>query len=321
MKRRRTRSRGFTLIELLVVIAIIAVLIALLLPAVQASREAARRCQCVNNLMQIGIAAKSYENAFESLPSGVVNPKGPIVDAPTGYHFNWITQLLPYLDARPVYSRLDFKVDLYAPQNGSARAVMLNVLLCPSSSFPFRMAPIGPNPPIGGDPALTNYSGCYNDIETPIDVKNNGVFFLNSRIRYEDIEDGSSNTIFFGEKAADVSELGWASGTRSTLRNTGWPINTKFTTKRLPSGLIKTDEDDDGAGAATVPGSATTTGGIVGEQPKASVVGGFGSRHPGGSNFGFGDGSVRFLKNSISPKVYNLLGNRSDGELLGADQY
>src|SRR5271154_4860957 len=143
MNRPRIRTGGFTLIELLVVIAIIAVLVALLLPAVQASREAARRLQCVNNLMQIGIAMKNYENAFESLPSGVVNPTGPIVDAPKGYHFNWITQILPYLDAKPVYRRLDFNADLYAPQNGTARAVMMSVLLCPSGSAPSRMTRTG----------------------------------------------------------------------------------------------------------------------------------------------------------------------------------
>src|ERR1700744_3443108 len=103
--------RGFTLIELLVVIAIIAVLIALLLPAVQAAREAARRTQCVNNLMQIGIASKNYEKTFEQLPSGGGTPPGPIANTPKGYHFNWVTQLLPYLDAKPIYRRLDFNRD------------------------------------------------------------------------------------------------------------------------------------------------------------------------------------------------------------------
>src|SRR3954447_4522825 len=134
MFRPRGRPLGFTLIELLVVIAIIAVLVALLLPAVQAAREAARRLQCVNNLMQIGIAAKNYENAHESLPSGVVNPTGPILSTPSGYHFSWVAQLLPYLDARPVYHKLNFNAGVYQPENGTARAVLMNVLLCPSSA-------------------------------------------------------------------------------------------------------------------------------------------------------------------------------------------
>jgi prepilin-type N-terminal cleavage/methylation domain-containing protein/prepilin-type processing-associated H-X9-DG protein len=318
MKCRSARARAFTLIELLVVIAIIAVLIALLLPAVQASREAARRCQCVNNLMQIGIAAKGYENAFESLPSGVVNPTGPIIDAAKGYHFNWITQLLPYLDAKPVYRRFDFNADLYAPQNGTARAVMLNVLLCPSAPNPFRMAQVGPNPSIGGEPALTNYAGCHNDTETPIDAKNNGVFFLNSRIRYEDIEDGSSNTIFFGEKVAEDTELGWAAGTRSTLRNMGSRLNW-VNPRKPPTGTPKPAADDDGDTPDVK--AAAKAGGKTGEEVIVPPVGGFGSSHPGGANFGFGDGSVRFIKNTISAKILSLLGNRSDGELLSADQF
>ena len=299
------------MIELLVVIAIISVLIALLLPAVQASREAARRVQCCNNLMQLGIAIKNYENAFESLPSGVVNPTGPIVDAPVGYHFNWITQLLPYLEARPVYRRLDFNVDLYQPQNGTARAVLLNVLLCPSNGNPVRMGSTGPNPPIGGYPALASYAGCHNDAETPIDVKNNGVFFLNSRVRNEDIEDGSSNTIFIGEKVPIETELGWASGTSSTLRNCGSRINSNLPSKR---GKAAQPDDDPAAGPANPPGKAD------GPAPPA-LVGGFSSRHPGGANFGLGDGSVRYLKNTISPRVLLLLGNRADGDLLSSDQF
>jgi prepilin-type N-terminal cleavage/methylation domain-containing protein/prepilin-type processing-associated H-X9-DG protein len=320
MKCRGIRSRAFTLIELLVVIAIIAVLIALLLPAVQAAREAGRRIQCVNNLMQIGIAAKNYENAFESLPSGVVNPTGPIVDAPKGYHFNWITQLLPYLEAKPVYRRFDFNADLYAPQNGTARSVLLNVLLCPSSPQPFRMAQVGPNRPIGGDPALTNYAGCHDGSETPIDAKNNGVFFLNSRIRYEDVEDGTSNTIFMGEKKSEDTELGWASGTRATLRNMGTRINGTAAKKSIKlASRPGTEDDDDVEGPDTT--AAAKAAAKVGEEQPKPFVGGFGSFHPGGANMGFGDGSVRYIKNTITPKVLSQLGNRADGELLSADEF
>jgi prepilin-type processing-associated H-X9-DG protein len=303
------------LIELLVVIAIIAVLVALLLPAVQAAREAARRVQCVNNLMQIGIAVKNYENAFETLPSGVVNLTGPIVDAPVGYHFNWITQLLPYLEAKPVYNRLDFKTGLYQPQNLTARAVLLNVLICPSSVAPFRMAPTGGGASTGSEPVLTNYAGCYSDVETPIDFKNTGVFYLNSRVRNEDIEDGASNTIFVGEKLPDDKELGWASGTRSTLRNTGTPININLTARGRRNPAVANNADD----APTIaPGQAA--GKAPGDVPPP-VVGGFSSRHAGGTNFGFGDGSVRFVKNTVSPRILLLLGNRADGDLLSSDQF
>jgi prepilin-type N-terminal cleavage/methylation domain-containing protein/prepilin-type processing-associated H-X9-DG protein len=314
MKRLRGRPRGFTLIELLVVIAIISVLVALLLPAVQAAREASRRLQCVNNLMQIGIAAKNYENSHESLPSGVVNPTGPILSKPVGYHFNWVTQLLPYLDARPVYRHLDFNAGVYQPENGSTRSVMMNALLCPSSGGPSRMERTGPNPPVGGDPALTSYAACHHDAEAPINSDNNGVFFLNSHVRYEDIEDGTSHTIFFGEKGTEPDELGWASGTRATLRNTGSPILAIFRTLTPSPSSANAVEDEsvDAAGKGAARKAA--------EDP-AARVGGFGSRHPGGANFCFGDGSVKFIKSSVNARIFRLLGNRSDGELLSDDQF
>jgi len=315
MIRRPGRSPGLTLIELLVVIAIIAVLIALLLPAVQACREAARRCQCVNNLMQIGIAAKNYETAFEVLPPGVVNPTGPIQNKPNGYHFSWITQLLPYLDQKPIYRHLDLNAGVYQSQNDTARGVLIRTLLCPSVPGAERMITPGAAP-AWGDPALSHYAACHNDVEAPIDAKNNGVFFLNSRIRYEDIEDGSSQTIFFGEKLADTAELGWASGTRSTLRNAGWGLNSPYFPPVTPA-TPPVEEDADGAPMAN-PGAG---GGNKAPEAPVDPVGGFSSRHPGGANFGFGDGSVRFLKSTITPKVFRALANRADGEMIGADAY
>src|ERR1700754_2067028 len=97
---RTLKARAFTLIELLVVIAIIAILIALLLPAVQQAREAARRTQCKNNLMQLGIALHNYQMAFEPPPPGVVNSTGPVLNSPSGYHMGWIAQILPYIEQR-----------------------------------------------------------------------------------------------------------------------------------------------------------------------------------------------------------------------------
>src|SRR3954462_1508115 len=115
MSRRSLRRGGFTLIELLVVIAIISVLIALLLPAVQAAREAARRVQCVNNLMNLGIALQNYESSYELLPPGVVDVAGPIQNVPRGYHASWLLQLLPFLEQGTVAKRFDDRVGVYAP--------------------------------------------------------------------------------------------------------------------------------------------------------------------------------------------------------------
>jgi prepilin-type N-terminal cleavage/methylation domain-containing protein/prepilin-type processing-associated H-X9-DG protein len=299
--------RGFTLIELLVVIAIIAVLISLLLPAVQAAREAARRCQCVNNLMQLSVAVQNYEAAHEMFPPGVVNPTGPIQSVPKGYHYGWLTQLLPYVEQKNVDRHLDRSVDLYAPLNISARAVVINVLLCPSDSMPARGS---------GGVAETNYAACHHDVEAPIAANNRGVFFLNSSVRYEDITDGSSTTLFLGEKYRDGMGLGWASGTRDTLRNTGSPPNSSAVA--VVAATSSLTQDEDGGGATTGKGRSKTR---IAPTAPVFLVGGFASRHPGGANFGFGDGSVRFLKNSINPQVFRLLGNRADGEMISGDEY
>jgi prepilin-type N-terminal cleavage/methylation domain-containing protein/prepilin-type processing-associated H-X9-DG protein len=303
MRRSKLQQRSaFTLIELLVVIAIIAVLIALLLPAVQAAREAARRAQCVNNLVQLSVALQNYESSHELLPPGVVNPTGPIKNVPVGYHMSWITQILPYMEQTNAYRKINFNAGAYDPSNTVVRAHQISSLLCPSDSG----ARLSSN---GG--ANSNYAGCHNDAEAPIDTGNNGVLFLNSHVRFEDVTDGSSFTIFVGEHLLDPRDLGWISGTRGTLRNAGNRINQTLVGNALPP--FSEDEDDD---------STKKPGQVAGGDTDESLrVGGFSSRHPGGANFAFGDGSVRFLKTTISPKIFRRLGNRADGELVSADTF
>src|SRR5881275_2054172 len=103
----RQKARAFTLVELLVVIAIIGILVALLLPAVQAAREAARRVSCVNNVTQLGLSLHNYEFHFESLPAGVTNPEGPIRNEPQGNHTSWIVKILPYMEQNALYRHFD----------------------------------------------------------------------------------------------------------------------------------------------------------------------------------------------------------------------
>jgi prepilin-type N-terminal cleavage/methylation domain-containing protein/prepilin-type processing-associated H-X9-DG protein len=207
---RTRRNPGFTLVELLVVIAIIGVLIALLLPAIQAAREAARRSSCQNNLSQLIIAVHNYEMAHGVYPAGTMDAKGPILSQQSGYHHNWISRILPFIEQGNAYRAIDWKAGVYAKSNGPVRSLSIRLLGCPSN-------------PISGQ-ALSSYAGVHHDVESPIDVDNHGVFFLNSRVRYDDIPDGSSHTVFIGEKSSNPVDLGWMSGTRATLRNMGSPL-------------------------------------------------------------------------------------------------
>jgi prepilin-type processing-associated H-X9-DG protein len=150
--------------------------------------------------------------------------------------------------------------------------------------------------------------------EAPIDVDNKGVFFLNSRIRYEDVTDGSAQTIFLGEIQAEVGGLGWMSGTRATLRNTGlggsiagaFRPGAAMTADSAVSSVMEDLDAEDRKPTATDP---------------LLVVGGFGSLHPGGSQFAFGDGRVGFMSGGASPLVMQLLAHRADGRLLDQESY
>jgi len=299
-------GRGWTLIELLVVIAIIAVLLACLLPAVQQAREAARRTQCRTQLMQIALALQTYHDAHGSLPCGVVNDSGPIRSEPKGYHHGWFTLLLPYLDERPVYSLIVPSADIYADANSKARGVVLPLLLCPSD-------PGARTSAINGA-ALTSYAGVHHPYEAPIDTTNHGVLFLNSRVRYDDVSDGVSHTLFVAEFKRSQNDLGWASGTRATLRNGGRQLNT------TPGGSPYYNDPN----APAPPPSKTATSSIRyddgvqndGRADTALDVGGFGSYHVGGAHHALGDGSVRFISESINPDVYRQLLDRADGAVI-----
>lgn len=272
---RRVSRCGLTLIEMLVVMIVIVILCSLLLPAVQQARDVARRYSCRHNLMQIGLALRSYESTFDSLPPGSVDSVRPIKNVSRGYHVGWMVRILPHLDQTSRFKQFDFSVSVYDPKNSNAVAVRMPSLHCPS--------------------AYSTYAGCHHDVESPIDIDNTGVLFLNTCISQDDVLDGISHTIFVGEKN-DGELFGWASGTRDTLRNTGTPI---ISGQGKPAGAV----------AAVV----------AAEQQSTLYVGGFGSTHGAGANFLFGDGSVQFINQSIAMPAYQQLGHRADRGLASAD--
>lgn len=282
--------RGFTLIELLVVIAIISILIALMLPAVQQAREAARRTQCRNNLMQLGLALHNYEMSFEMLPSGSVNPDGPIVNEASGYHMSWSVQILPMMEQTHVFDQVDFAGGVYSEANRQIRILALPSYLCPSD---FGSEVIAPE--LGSVISLS-YAGVYSGQTGPIASDSDGLLYLNSSVVHRSIRDGASNTALIGEKIHPrySSDFGWMSGTSSTLRTMGIPINKSW------DAIAYFDREMEEP-----------------QSPGPSAPAGFSSMHTGGGQFLMGDGATRFISQNIDAKVYGYLGNREDLQLLG----
>ena len=308
----RRPATAFTIVELLIVVTLISVLVSLLLPAVNAAREAARRRVCVSHLGQIVLALQQYEMTHAVYPAGTMEDKGPILNWPRGYHHSWIVRVLPHLEHGRTLNHVDFTVGVYDPRNAPVRRLTLDVLHCPTGMRPA---------------ARSDYAAVHHDREAPIDVTNNGVFFLNSRVRHVQITDGLSHTLFVGESVAGDDNLGWMSGTRATLRNTGWAGLAGAGGMGAPATPLVFPFNADGLPELT---SARRQALLRGAQtqaarnkinPRLLSVGGFSGPHPGGHNYAFGDGSVQFLSQNIDGPTYRRLGNRHDGRLLDEAKY
>jgi prepilin-type N-terminal cleavage/methylation domain-containing protein/prepilin-type processing-associated H-X9-DG protein len=262
-----SQCTGFTLVELLVVIAIIGLLVALLLPAVQSAREMARATSCQNNLLQLSLGVQAYHNAHGAFPVGTTNDTGPIRNAPQGYHHAWISHILPHVDQQALEKHIDRSQSVYHQANLPVAQFNLNLLTCPSDTF------------FTGNRRSTHYAGCHHDQESPIDDDHTGIFVRNKPVSRRDVTDGLAYTLLLGEKLPDAWELGWTSGTRATLRNTGNPIEVATTSSNRtggggPSGLwIGTpDSIDESAAFFELPMFGGGPGSEVEESPEETLT-------------------------------------------------
>lgn len=312
--------KGFTLVELLVVIAIIGVLVSLLLPAVQAAREAARRMQCSNNLKQIGLALHNYESTHKTLPHGTP-------DCCTRNGFNWAVMIFPYLEMSNVHDSMDASGNLINTPVNVIAATNFNfpTWICPSDPAggtphmarfaPHNVSPghglwyagsIGPTRmdacpfcPMGEVPSPDNYccqghnfgTGAGNGYPRGNSVGMFGRSF--KAIRFADAIDGLSNTIMVGEVMPGHCSFLGLFALNFPVSGTSIPINT------MESNVA-------GAAGARIFRPANSNW---------FRVCGFKSLHPGGALFSMGDASVHFLSTSIDYRIYNHLGTRAGGEV------
>jgi prepilin-type N-terminal cleavage/methylation domain-containing protein/prepilin-type processing-associated H-X9-DG protein len=327
---RRPRTTGFTLVELLVVIAIVGVMVAILLPSIQAAREAARRSACANNLRQLGIGTQNFYSVNNAFPNGSESKAWPAApsNAWTFYRWSALAQLAPFLEESNVHDALDLTVPLYGinldvtPQNKYGAALAVPLFLCPADLGQVVSPGFGP----------TNYAVCAGTGAgggTPVNT--DGIFYVNSRTRLSQISDGSSHTALASE-----SVLG---NTDGSLLQKDYTVDYKFTlSSPLTDARCATTQQwnvSNGRGFAWVSGEfrcalynhyytpnqpiadclgVTLTGGL----PMQYTPYGWRaarSRHPGGVNLLMADSSVQFVYDDVDPSVWQAWATRKGNEV------
>jgi len=311
--------RAFTLIELLVVISIIGVLIALLLPAVQAAREAARRMQCTNNLKQIGLALHNYQSSYDVFPPGYSSlwdkdsGDAGTAEDDIGPGWGWASMILPQMEQTAVFNAINFALTMTSRANDTAQFIRFNSYLCPSDN-PQQLIPVRDeaNANTLYTVASGNYIGMFGTGEIgEAPGAGDGMFYRNSRLSFANLIDGSSQTLMVGERSHNLSYVTW------TGRSIGGYL---FKTSLFEGGTDQFAADPEESFTMILGPVGTENGPRTPNHPMAHVED-YWSYHPGGVNFLFGDGSVRFLKNQINKNVYQALATRAGGEIIGSNDY
>ena len=315
----RSAARGFTLIELLAVVALIGLLAAMLLAAIQSSREAARRAQCINNLKQLGLAVQNYQSVMNVLPPAYATGIEDLL-VETGKNWAWGSMILGSLDQPALYNAINFSQFLDQPSSQTVRRVGLAVFVCPSSRGDEDVVMVRTwygRDALIDDLATANYvtsagtrmlsHGPYS-LDGSISSLNDagtGLMFQNSAVAPSGITDGASQTMLAGERSRDLADASWI-GTTPMSHGTictkpGNPTQECVAANVLVLGHTGPENVNHQAAWVDAPNYA------------ASEADGFRSTHPGGCNFLFSDGTVRFLRQTIDPKVFAALSTRTGG--------